>query len=87
MGHPGATRVPRNPRGTDNYSLMIYQSKKDRKRVYLHLLYEGEQIQDSEYRLYGSFKRVAQVAFLLVHYARTHGVDFKKAWDSDEVWS
>jgi hypothetical protein len=68
----------------ENYSLVIYQSQKNRSRVYLQLR-KGKRIQPE--RLYGGFKQVALRAFLIVRYARTHKVDFKEAWDANEVWT
>lgn len=73
-------------RKTNNYSLTIYQSKVDRKRVYLRLLFNGKMIDAKEYTLYGGFEKVGKTVLRLVRYARKNEVSFKEAWDSDEVW-
>lgn len=75
--------MPKKEENTDNYSIVIYQSPKDRSKLYLQLR-KGKKLQ--EQRLYGWSKQVGLRALLLVHYARTHKVDFKEAWDADEVW-
>ena len=68
---------------TDNYSLVIYQSPKNRSRVFLQLR-KGGKLQEE--RLYGGSNKVGLRAFLIVRYARIHKVDFKEAWESNEVW-
>jgi hypothetical protein len=73
-----------NTEDADNYSLVIYQSSKNRSKVYLKLRKGGKLLKG--YNLYGSFDKVGLRALLIVQYARTHKVDFKEAWDSDEVW-
>jgi hypothetical protein len=73
-----------NKRDSENYSLVIYQGTKDRSKVYLRLRKGGKLLK--EYSLYGGPKTVGLRALLIVQYARAHKVDFKEAWDSDEVW-
>jgi len=75
--------MPKIIEDADNYSLVIYQSPKNRSKVYLQLR-KGGKLQEE--RLYGGSKQVGLRALLLVHYARTHKVDFKEAWETNEVW-
>jgi len=76
--------MPKSAEDADNYSLVIYQSRKDRSKVYLKLRKRGKLLEN--YNLYGGFGEVGLRTLLMVQYARAKKVDFKEAWDSDEVW-
>lgn len=78
--------MPKSHEDPDNYSLVIYQSRKNREKVYLGLRKGGKIVNDKDYKIYGRFRDVGLRALLIVHYARAKKVNFKAAWDSDEVW-